>query len=876
MSTPAAQLNVAIALKQQAETLAALQKITSAIDGVKKTALGIGGAFLGFAGLNQIKDGLEGVIKLGSAMVVTRAKTGLAIEDQVRFRAAVKAAGGDANEAANAVFMMGRALVDAAQNGGPAASALAQLKLDPNGLLATPPIAQVEALATALNGIENPALRARLATDIFGRGAPAMLPLIDNARAIRTLSEDAGEFGRVMARNATVFDDFDNMLGKVKGIGQKFWAGILDSVPLADITEAGNAWLKAFDFTKAGQKVGDFFAVAIREIRQGRMTEFLSLTIEAGIDTGIQKAKELWDGFVSYLLKTFHGVAHAIYQSLWNAIADALGNAQNSLPKSPWKAIYQDILGLNPFGESNDRFDVLNKQLEAAARNNAITTRQLIDAKEELLAAFNLGGQRGTEGESPTAYIQRVIDSRKAAMESAEALLRSAGQIPNELAEGQGKAVKKTHELTEAQHKLNELLAEQERIRNKTKPSTTTVPPNPTNFFNVGLAASQAELKAKTELGDYEKQRALLQVDFSKTETEKYGERIALINQQRGALEELIQTLTDLKTKTFDAAELQKLEGRIGGAEDQLGGLGVDQAQLGPDPNSWRDQWVSVLTEIRGHFTTWAIETSTLLKDALDTGTNAFSQNMAQALVVTGDFNAALRNMRQTILVDLTQAILKMGTDWLLQKTLMIGKEILFGTVARSQILTTAATGAAARTTETVASSASAATTAAAWSPAAILASIGSYGVAGVVGLAVVLAALGALAAGAFADGGMIKGPGGPKSDNLLAMVSPGEGVITAEATRHYGGEAFVNSINAMKLPVSTGAPLRFADGGMVASGLGTPAGSQTVNVPAPVIYNILVADLHEAALAAQRSPAGAQITISHVQSGRTEIGIPS
>lgn len=68
---------------------------------------------------------------------------------------------------------------------------------------------------------------------------------------------------------------------------------------------------------------------------------------------------------------------------------------------------------------------------------------------------------------------------------------------------------------------------------------------------------------------------------------------------------------------------------------------------------------------------------------------------------------------------------------------------------------------------------------------------------------------LGAVFGGAKADGGMIRGPGGPRSDNIIARVSNGEFVVNAAATsRHL---RLLEAINSNAMP-------RFADGGLVGS----------------------------------------------------------
>lgn len=65
----------------------------------------------------------------------------------------------------------------------------------------------------------------------------------------------------------------------------------------------------------------------------------------------------------------------------------------------------------------------------------------------------------------------------------------------------------------------------------------------------------------------------------------------------------------------------------------------------------------------------------------------------------------------------------------------------------------------------------------------------------------------GGLFGGAFADGGQVPGVGGPRSDNVIARLSPGEYVVNAAATARHG--ALIHAINMGRLP-------RFADGGLV------------------------------------------------------------
>lgn len=57
-----------------------------------------------------------------------------------------------------------------------------------------------------------------------------------------------------------------------------------------------------------------------------------------------------------------------------------------------------------------------------------------------------------------------------------------------------------------------------------------------------------------------------------------------------------------------------------------------------------------------------------------------------------------------------------------------------------------------------------------------------------------------------YADGGLITGPGGPKSDSIYAKVSNGEYVIQAKAVDTYG-VGFMNALNNQRVPMMASAP---------------------------------------------------------------------
>lgn len=80
-------------------------------------------------------------------------------------------------------------------------------------------------------------------------------------------------------------------------------------------------------------------------------------------------------------------------------------------------------------------------------------------------------------------------------------------------------------------------------------------------------------------------------------------------------------------------------------------------------------------------------------------------------------------------------------------------------------------------------------------------------------------AQIGIISAQKFAAGGMVSGPGGPRDDKIPAMLSNGEYVVNAGATKRF--QPILDAINFGKsvVPVPR---LAYADGGMVMGGSGT------------------------------------------------------
>lgn len=151
------------------------------------------------------------------------------------------------------------------------------------------------------------------------------------------------------------------------------------------------------------------------------------------------------------------------------------------------------------------------------------------------------------------------------------------------------------------------------------------------------------------------------------------------------------------------------------------------QAQLGPDPSSWIDQWTAGFTRLADSWGTLQESVVGSSLGLINAGIDGIANGIGRAIVVTGNFKQAWADVKIMILQALAQEVIAFG----IRKGLAVAWKALTSGLRTAD------------TTETVAAEG---TKAAAAAPAATLLSISSYGLAAVIGLAAVLGALATLA----------------------------------------------------------------------------------------------------------------------------------
>lgn len=191
----------------------------------------IGGIIAGSASvaLSPIMASVAAFTSMGDSINKASIRTRIAADELAALRFAAQQSGVQVSALEQGIFRMDRRVGNfAATGGGPAAKALQFLKNESKTLSISfeelanaTPEKKLEILMTALNGVENEAVRNQLGFELFGNSFRQMQPLLaggtENLKALKQQAKDAGlAFTGInadeQAANAAAFGDAMNLL----------------------------------------------------------------------------------------------------------------------------------------------------------------------------------------------------------------------------------------------------------------------------------------------------------------------------------------------------------------------------------------------------------------------------------------------------------------------------------------------------------------------------------------------------------------------------------------------------------------------------------------------------------------------------------------
>jgi tape measure domain-containing protein len=298
---------------------------------------------------------------------------------------------------------------------------------------------------------------------------------------------------------------------------------------------------------------------------------------------------------------------------------------------------------------------------------------------------------------------------------------------------------------------------------------------------------------------------------------------VTLTDDQRALLEEVIRTNQGFR---LQAEVLDKLKGPYekaiaeAGALNQLladGRIDADQfansmlqinlqlANLNSQngEGSFSDGFINGMSEMLEATQNFAAEAGEVFADFFTGVTEGFSDAIAQSILFGDSFTDAVGNAARQALADLLSGLINLGLQYALNAALA---GTLSSTITGTQV-------------------AQAGALATAYAPAAALASLATSGanaVPAAAGISTVSTLASSVAVPAFADGGPVSGPGGPRDDAIPAMLSNGEFVVNAKSAARFRPQ--LEAINSGRA---------YADGGEVrARGDAAPNAASPASVP--------------------------------------------
>jgi hypothetical protein len=615
------------------------------------------------------------------------------------------------------------------------------------------------------------------------------------ARKLNDLAESGEGAGQAM----TILRDTFGRLGGAMADQSQTFSGLLSTLkdtfnmaladigkPLFDALKAGLTELIPV-VEDIGTRIGAFTRLAVQSWRDGRFAELIGLTIEAGVEYGVEAFAGLRDKVLSFF--TDERVANAIGNS---AATLAVGTARafielNTFFQSYWNSV--GVYAAQAIGSAirlSINAVLASVSVATLGRINLPLIQQTTPNFDEALA----GG---------TAIAQANAAKQKEIVDALLETYREFIGIESSITDESGKQVTAREKLKTL---IDQVLAV-EKSRKDLTGGAQAVIENEAKLINVKLELQKLELQYSRQLQQINQARGAVESSWLMTNIEKYQEKKRLLQNELDLIAKQIAALEKLKATATETERVQ-IEQRMVGLQGTAGGVQNQMTGMGPSPESFSQNFQSTVVQLQNQFGTVAQQMATTFADVFNSAISSISNGITGLIMGTMSWGQALAMIGTTILTTIVQSIVQMGVRWVATQILMatVGKAIMAASLAATIPIAVASS--------------------AVWATPATLATIASYGSAAAAAPAFILGAQGAVLAqslAAFREGGYT-GNGNP--NDVAGVVHRGEYVIPADAVDRIG----LSSLNAM------------ASGGVSDAGAFTSAAA-----PGPITLNMGVFD---------------------------------
>ena len=231
--------------------------------GIAEAAVKLGTAAIdaAFAVAQKTVQSFGDALNMGGRLAELSDRTGVAVDQLLILERAFQNTGVGADSLGPILNKMQKAIVDAGDGTSKAADAFTKLGIPLSTLQNLSPDDQLKAIGKAIAGIPDPAERAAVSMEIFGKSGGALNQVFANMDGeLETAKSQLGTLPQIMKEGAKQFDRISDAVVIISGKFVEFAAGIIDKVkPALDALTTG---LTRIDAAKLGQQLAGFFTGA--------------------------------------------------------------------------------------------------------------------------------------------------------------------------------------------------------------------------------------------------------------------------------------------------------------------------------------------------------------------------------------------------------------------------------------------------------------------------------------------------------------------------------------------------------------------------------------------------------------------------------------
>ena len=450
-------------------------------------------------------------IDLGGRLVDLKERTGVAADQLLVLERAFNNAGVGADSLGPLLNKMQKAIVDAGDGTSTAADAFVKLGIPLSQLKNLTPDEQFKLLGKAIAGIDDPAQRAAVSMEVFGKSGGALNQLFANLDGeIQTASAQLGILPGIMAKLSEKFDNVGDNISAIQNKFTEFAAGILSRVMPA--LEAVTTALSRVDAASIGQSLADAFIGAGSAMK--------------GFDTALKAINA--------------GQIGTAFQAVWASVVLQTKETANEIYKNLSAAFTTSGEVLSNIFRSDGPALMLVKQ-SFSALGNSIQS-QLYSVLADFMSAI------GKMGMAETFKYQAETASR-AVGQALESIPVLAGVVAEDAGTQLGKAAEIFKKNFDETKPLLDVAADLERVDEITKSVEASTQ-------GVVAQESEAEKEARKYFQEYQKGLALKEKDAAASEEKLKKDRQA----------------NDLKQEEL-AFELQLAEAKGTGNKEEIESL---------------------------------------------------------------------------------------------------------------------------------------------------------------------------------------------------------------------------------------------------------------------------------------------------------------